>query len=723
MKKRQHTKGSALLTALIFAFVVMTIVSAMAYNFRMSSLTVGSLLDREEHTSVDDGYLDDLFVSVDVSEPNDSDTDYLPYRFTTTPEAILPVFYSSGTDASLYHAEPYLDSLVIRHQLFFNDVVQYTKELIFNNLANVNVIQKNDTTYTLDVPYISINSMTDSEKDYKLSDGKILDSESGYVGYIEESGNGSGPNLQIQMYVVNNLIPVDDTKIRPFASNDTTPTDQWVDLDKSQLAIGWNLVGGHWYLYLAIYDNNTVFTTSTSLRNLVDSPVTAELELSLWSPILRLQKTDTNPEIPGLLPSDDIVTVAWYHSPNKTSGTQQQPMPLVIARHSFINEFTGTPDADGIIQTVFPSVTVNEDIIDETSDATVKKTVSYVTRYTDTNPDPNTAAENTTTTVSYWDADGVLISEDPPLTSDLVSVSIDKLRVHRTLFNNVSTEAIAAHNLEYQSSSAYVDLPVNFDISKPNVHIVIPDPLFTLSDKIAPVIFVDKTAVDYNFDGTSSQLGTGSSYYNGGLLKKDLLGTVTTRPVVIRKSYNELYILYLDTITNSYHQYTYIMGDHTLGTKPDIYGEVVHKYGEVTADGDVLAKNGKILYLDGEVMVEAEVIQEIMTKFGAVFVVTAENIYVQKLAIATNEPLIINKILRQGVTTESNYNISRDEATGRIYLMPDGLDCRKDAGCLDSKRVYIDTDCTDDTCATREEIAELDDIFLSLGLVYQRDVV
>jgi hypothetical protein len=69
----------------------------------------------------------------------------------------------------------------------------------------------------------------------------------------------------------------------------------------------------------------------------------------------------------------------------------------------------------------------------------------------------------------------------------------------------------------------------------------------------------------------------------------------------------------------------------------------------------------------------------------------------------------------------SNYNVNRYDTNGKIVLNPNGLTCRIDDKCADSDRIYIDTGCTPQ--ANCDAIEEYNDIYLSLGLVYQRDIL
>ena len=93
-------KGSALLTALIFAFVLMVIVSSLAYNLRLSKLAITSLIDENTNVNIDEGYLKALFANGGVnSDITDTAGDF---SFETTINSITPGFYPKNTNVALY---------------------------------------------------------------------------------------------------------------------------------------------------------------------------------------------------------------------------------------------------------------------------------------------------------------------------------------------------------------------------------------------------------------------------------------------------------------------------------------------------------------------------------------------------------------------------------------------------------------------------------------------
>ena len=208
----------------------------------------------------------------------------------------------------------------------------------------------------------------------------------------------------------------------------------------------------------------------------------------------------------------------------------------------------------------------------------------------------------------------------------------------------------------------------NFDSI--NTHMVIPDQSFTLSAGV-PLISLKNTLMDFNLYGLY-KLGNGEDSF-----KDNLSASVIGIPVIVRKSPTELYYIYYNSDT--YYQYTYLAGADNLN------GEITKQY-------------------------IGESIQEMIAKFGVIFVITDSYIYIQDIA---NPNTILNKI----PTTGNDYNIARDDITGHIYLMPNGLSCRVADNCADADKVYINLNCsTNGDCA---KISDIDDISSSLGLVYE----
>ncbi|QIV95042.1 hypothetical protein [Allofrancisella frigidaquae] len=266
MLKSKKLKGSSLLTTLIFAFVLMVIISALAYNFRISALAVNTLVSKEENINVEEGYIDDIFVTHDVANTLDESIDESAgsFRFLTTHNSTIPGFSFENINAELYQADPYLLSSNLTYQFFYNNVVQSTTNLIFNSLIGDIMIQYSDNIYPLNVPYVNSDSIKDSLViNYKLDNGgKIVSNKRAYIGYIEKNSNKL------------------DIKASGTDSSVTIPTD--LAISDYKFSVGWDLKSGNWNIYLAVYDSDKTYTSSTTLDNLVDNASQAQVDLANW---------------------------------------------------------------------------------------------------------------------------------------------------------------------------------------------------------------------------------------------------------------------------------------------------------------------------------------------------------------------------------------------------------------------------------------------------------
>ncbi len=291
-------KGSALLTALLFSFVLMVVISSLAYNLRIGKLAIDSLINEEINVNIDEGYLEGLF---EVSELDGNMDDTVgDFQFVTTSNSAIAGFYSKNTNGALYQAEPYIVSNNLTHDFINNGIKKYLKSIIFNNLPSDTMTQYSDDTCPINVPYVNVDSMVGTLATYKLSSGSsILDDERGYIGTIEKSGT----NLDIEASGIATTVGV--------------PGDLSVDY---KFSIGWNLKDGLWDVFLAAYDTSKVYTSSTTLRNLVDDSGQATLDLSDWEGVASLPSGSS-------IPSGSIVLTKWYHDAN-----DDVPKPVILRK-------------------------------------------------------------------------------------------------------------------------------------------------------------------------------------------------------------------------------------------------------------------------------------------------------------------------------------------------------------------------------------------------------
>ncbi|AJC48650.1 hypothetical protein IB642_07975 [Allofrancisella guangzhouensis] len=303
MLKLSQVKGSSLLTALIFAFVLMVIISALAYNFRVSMLTVNALINKDENLNVDEGYMTDIFATHDVASTIDESIDESieNFRFLTVPSAIVAGFSFENTNIELYQSDPYLLSSDLTYNFFNNSIVESTKNLIFNSLVADILTQYDDNIYPLNVPYVNSDSIIDSlDTTYKLdNDGKIVSNKRAYIGYIQKNSN----NLNINASGTNSSVIV--------------PND--LSVDDYKFSVGWDLKSGNWNIFLAVYDSDKTYTSSTPLDNLVSNASQAQVDLADWQKIVM-------PSGSGIVSGSTVLT-KWFQD----SGSDV-PKPLILRK-------------------------------------------------------------------------------------------------------------------------------------------------------------------------------------------------------------------------------------------------------------------------------------------------------------------------------------------------------------------------------------------------------
>lgn len=181
-------RGSSLLATLIFAFVLMIVISALAYNFNADSLAIKTLVDEKKNLSVHEGYFGNIIGTVDLSTTTDENIG--DFRFVTTSNSITPRFEYENANARLYSAEPYLISYDVTHQFFENSALRYIRNFIYNLLPTFTMTQYEKTVIPLNLPYINIDGMSDSALSYRIGNqNNRSTSEGGYIGYLKKTYN------------------------------------------------------------------------------------------------------------------------------------------------------------------------------------------------------------------------------------------------------------------------------------------------------------------------------------------------------------------------------------------------------------------------------------------------------------------------------------------------------------------------------------------------------
>ena len=296
----KKAKGSSLLTALIFSFVLMVIISAIAYNFRISSLSVGSLINEEKNMNIDDGYINNLASSGSLISSRDETIN--DFRFETIVNSITPKFYTNNTNSQLYQAEPFLLSYDITHNFYNNGINQYQSDIIFNTLANSIYTQYDPDIYPINIPYINTAAIV-PDSSYNLGSGSTV-AQYGYVGYIQRNTS----SLDINASGTSTTVNISGVKFSDFSSD-------------YKFSVGWDLRAGFLNIFLAIYDDNEVFTSSTSLDNLINNSTQAKLDLEDW------QEVPISIPSGSTISSGSIILTKWYND-----SSTSVPKPLILKK-------------------------------------------------------------------------------------------------------------------------------------------------------------------------------------------------------------------------------------------------------------------------------------------------------------------------------------------------------------------------------------------------------
>jgi hypothetical protein len=268
--------GSSLVSVMIFGFVVLVTVSSLAYIFRYNLLSIKSLILQETVTTVEQQYMQQIVEkgSIKIGKKTLGN-----YQFENSLENKQPIFSNKDVDASLYRAEPSAITSNIIHKLTYKNNLDITKDIIYKSLPKHSMINYNSSIIPLNVPYIDISRMNNSEKFYRLDkDFQIKDRQVGFTGFIKKEPNWIliSVNNKAQVISLRNLDLSRDYKIN----------------------IGWNLIKGHWQMLMAIYDKDQLYIFTTKLSDLVNNLDKAALDLS--TPVKILD------------PPSNIAAISWY---------------------------------------------------------------------------------------------------------------------------------------------------------------------------------------------------------------------------------------------------------------------------------------------------------------------------------------------------------------------------------------------------------------------------
>ncbi|AIT09886.1 membrane protein [Candidatus Francisella endociliophora] len=713
-------KGSTLLAVLIFAFVLMVVISALAYNFRMDSLSIDSLVREKQNSNVSEGYFGNIVGSTDLSV--DDEKNIGNFKFVTQPNSISPGFEYEDTNAELYNADPFLISHSIVHEFYDGDILRYIRNFIYNTMPNSTMVGYDDGFIPLNVPFVNVDAMSGNLATYRLdSNGEILDTQRGYIGYLDirnlsdddkghgndddgydedNPGQGNGNNSAI-VFSFNLVVGGASTRI--YLPADIT--------EGYKLSIGWNLVAGRWSIFLAVYDGNRVYTSSTVLSNLFDNMSQAEIDISNWQPVIDLPSGSTYASYPFYVAGtnykkDEIVsangslysckvtgwcssTASSYYAPGTGSDWE--------SAWDLYNESAGATQTNDENGSDYPEYSAgtsykkNDVVVSDNTLYSCKipgwcssTASSYYAPGTgsdwgsaweiigtvDENDEDGDETENGGSEVSdtgstilvKWYHDVVDEAPKPLILRKMPRSGNYDLDIYRTTVDSVT------HAYTAILADSFTTGTIDFDETQ--VHIAVPDGLFVL-DAGMPLIFQGKNIFDFGVEG-SYELGDGSASTKATLTKEP-----ADTPLVIKKNATQFYIVYFNGNT----LYTYL---YSLTGSPSL---VVSR-----------------IFL-------GENIEKIIAKFGVLFIITDSAVYMEDISNNT----ILSRVA-PATGTATNYQILRDGA-GKIYAMPEGLSCLADSGCGSITRLYFDTGCSSyNSC---DAVSDLNNVSPYLYTVYK----
>ncbi|MBK2106247.1 hypothetical protein [Francisella philomiragia] len=686
----QNIKGSALLASLIFAFVILVVISALAYNFRMDSLAIETIVNEKQSLHVDEGYFNNIPGTLDLTTDADQTIDN--FRFVTTSNSVSARFDHQNTNTELYYGIPYVISYDISHEFFENNISKYVRGLVYNTLPGTLMTRYDEDYFPVNVPFVNTAGMSGDLASYKLGlGGRLQDLERGYIGYIHKN---------------NSVLTISNAG---GSFNVTVPND--LSLLSYTLAIGWDLQDGRWSIFLAIYDGNKVYTSSTTLRNLVAGQAQALQDLSNWQAIADLPGGYAS-NFPAYSPGTDYEVgdvvnsggnlysckvVSWCSSDAQADITAYAPGTGSAWSLAWDLVESGTAPSEGGGSDSYPTYSAGTSY--QNGDIVISGENLYSCKEWGWCSNPSAAAYAPGTGsdwASAWDLIGPVDSgaddggdadgeagSDPEGNIILVTWYHDfnnqvpkplvlrkmprngnyDLDVYRATYNSITKIFTAALSDTFTTGSA------NF--SESYVHVVIPDTMFML-DAGVPLIFQGNNILDYNRLGTYL-LGTS----NSSTIRSTLDVESSQKPVIVKKNATQMYIIFFNG--DKYYKYLY---SHS-------------------SEAPSLTVLGQPEPFPGEE------IQKIIAKYGVIFVITNSYIYLMN-------PTDNSRISRL-VATGSNYQIHR-ASDGRIYALDDGLNCTVGSSC--GSRVYFETGCAD-YAGGCDALAELTNVDPYLNIVYK----
>lgn len=315
-KQARLQRGSALLMALIFSFVIMVMLSGLLYSFKMGLLTTKSIVRNSNEKVLGETYISSLKDDIDFTKSNEFEIGGSKFEIVVDDDSVTS-FFPKGSNTALFQAQQYNSyNDIYKAYNRGGDKVDLVENIIYN-AVDTNLYQNFNTDYIpINVPMINVSAITDYQaKNYRLdADGAISEPYKGFIGFIKKS------DQQVK-------------KIDIFTSKAKigVPIPEEMGTD-TKIKVGWNLEKGEWTMYLILHDSDKLFTTSVALKDLLDDAVEGLEEaneqlgndIGQWKPVS--SGDSSGGTLGGPFVKDNIFDVAWYFE------EKDSPPQIVLVR-------------------------------------------------------------------------------------------------------------------------------------------------------------------------------------------------------------------------------------------------------------------------------------------------------------------------------------------------------------------------------------------------------
>lgn len=309
-KSHNRQSGTALVMSLIFAFVIMVMLTGMLYSFKIGFLTSKSITKYNNQRVLGETYIENL--SYDIDFTNDNEFSMGKYVFEIIVDDTSS-FFARNTNAELYQSQMYSSYSDTYKAYISGQKPDLVESIIYNALA-ANIYKGYDEgDVPINVPMINVLNIDHSAKSYRLnSSGELDNYYKGFVGFIKKYPK------QISIFTDKAEIAIG------------VPENTGLDYN---IKVGWDLEDGKWNVILVMYDTDKLYTISFPLEDILDYNVEglAEDNQSLSGDIGEWSMVGSASAKAGSTAAqfvhNNIYDVAWYFPNN-----DERPQLLVAVK-------------------------------------------------------------------------------------------------------------------------------------------------------------------------------------------------------------------------------------------------------------------------------------------------------------------------------------------------------------------------------------------------------